>query len=311
MSGRKWLGLVLVISGCNGSHEPSSPEAEAALCDDVDLTHLPFGDPEIRRRDEGEMPAVGALWLCSVPSNGRGASNASDWTNADGTWDLTRKPIVEGSVTWESVFDVTVESSGMRLITGNGLPSTPTGVYPIDPSSVAYRYDRNPSHIEAHDVVLRLPAVPEVAERPSCVPYGATGYSLSGNAFYHAASTLATDASAYEMIDACGGQSDGSFTYHTHHLTQCLLDELDPCTEGHSALMGYVMDGFGIYGPRGDDGRVLTSADLDECHGHTHEIEWDGQRVEMYHYHWTYDFPYNVGCFRGTPVAQRTFDPMR
>jgi hypothetical protein len=42
------------------------------------------------------------------------------------------------------------------------------------------------------------------------------------------------------------------------------------------------------------DGRELTSADLDECHGLTSAIEWDGQTVTMYHYVLTRDFPYGV-----------------
>jgi hypothetical protein len=44
---------------------------------------------------------------------------------------------------------------------------------------------------------------------------------------------------------------------------------------------------------------LLTSADLDECHGHTHAIPWNGKMVVMYHYHATWDFPYTVGCLRG------------
>jgi hypothetical protein len=67
--------------------------------------------------------------------------------------------------------------------------------------------------------------------------------------------------------------------------------------------MGYMMDGFGIYGPRGENGNILTSSDLDVCHGHTHPVLWDGQMVNIYHYHWTYDFPYNIGCYKGTRVA--------
>ena len=65
--------------------------------------------------------------------------------------------------------------------------------------------------------------------------------------------------------------------------------------------MGYMLDGFGIYGPEGENGEILTSADLDECHGHTHPVLWDGEMIDLYHYHWTYDFPYNIGCFKGTP----------
>ncbi len=68
----------------------------------------------------------------------------------------------------------------------------------------------------------------------------------------------------------------------------------------HSSLVGYSLDGFGIYGRYGEGGKILTSADLDECHGHTGIIDWDGQQVNMYHYHATWDFPYSVGCMRGT-----------
>jgi len=317
-----WICLA-VLQGCDvraapsdtGSMSDAAPGPDAVVADDapvrpdagscerepVDLTHLPIGNPFVID-GRGETPAVGHLWLCGIPPGGRGNSDASDWSNPDGTWDFTRKPTVDGNVTWASEFNVTLDGTGNRIITGNALPSTPTGVFPVDPASVAYRYDRNPSHIEPHDVNLTFPAIPVVAEQPNCVTYGATGISLAGNGIYHGASTLGNDASAHEMLDACGGQSDGTFTYHTHYLTQCMLDELDTCDGGHSALMGYIMDGFGIYGPRGEDGEILTSADLDECHGHTHPVMWDGELVEIYHYHWTYDFPYNVGCFRGTPV---------
>ena len=87
--------------------------------------------------------------------------------------------------------------------------------------------------------------------------------------------------------------------YHYHSLTPCIEDE----SEGHSDLVGYAMDGFGIYGPRGEDGETLTNADLDECHGHTHEIEWDGEALDMYHYHATWEYPYTLGCYVGTQAS--------
>ena len=58
----------------------------------------------------------------------------------------------------------------------------------------------------------------------------------------------------------------------------------------------------GLYGPRGDGGKLLASADLDLCHGTTDTITWNGKQVRMYHYVLTADFPYSVSCFRGTPV---------
>ncbi|MGL1604072.1 hypothetical protein ACSTI6_23330, partial [Vibrio parahaemolyticus] len=69
--------------------------------------------------------------------------------------------------------------------------------------------------------------------------------------------------------------------------------------DGHSALVGYAIDGFGIFGRYGPGGKLLTSADLDACHGHTHAIPWDGKMVVLYHYHATWDFPYTIGCLKG------------
>jgi len=60
-----------------------------------------------------------------------------------------------------------------------------------------------------------------------------------------------------------------------------------------------------LFGVRGERGDSLTSDDLDACHGHTHEIGWDGRRVTTYHYHATHEHPYTLSCFRGTPVRLR------
>jgi hypothetical protein len=47
---------------------------------------------------------------------------------------------------------------------------------------------------------------------------------------------------------------------------------------------------------------MVVNDDLDECHGHTHDIEWDGEIRDMYHYHVNNEYPYSIGCFRGTPI---------
>jgi hypothetical protein len=67
--------------------------------------------------------------------------------------------------------------------------------------------------------------------------------------------------------------------------------------------VGYARDGFGIYGNQGVNGVALTNADLDVCHGHTHAITVNGATVTQYHYHATKEYPYTLGCFRGTPVS--------
>jgi hypothetical protein len=298
------LVVILTIMSCSGSEDT----IDAPVVDDsdtnnsVNITQLPFGGPLVLRRDLGDThPLLHHLWLCGLPSNGAGNSDASDWTNSDGTWDYTKKPQVEGEVNWLSEFSVILDGNGNRIITGNALPDHPTGVFPIQTTSVAYQYDRNPNIISRHSVMYVLPEIPKVADNASCVTFGPSGISLSGSAIYHGASTLGNDAAAHEMLDRFGGHTDGTERYHYHFPSEDLQKHIHPSTGGHSGLMGYMLDGFGIFGPYGEDGELLTSSDLDECHGHTHPVLWDGKMIDLYHYHWTYDFPYNIGAFKGTP----------
>ena len=71
----------------------------------------------------------------------------------------------------------------------------------------------------------------------------------------------------------------------------------------HSPLYGYALDGFGVFGPRDAGGVNVTNAMLDECHGHSHAIPWDNATVDMYHYHLNNEYPYSIGCYRGTPAT--------
>ena len=56
---------------------------------------------------------------------------------------------------------------------------------------------------------------------------------------------------------------------------------------------------------RDGDTRVITTKDLPTDHGHTHGVTFNGKRQSIYHYHATDDYPYTVGCFRGTNVLER------
>ena len=47
----------------------------------------------------------------------------------------------------------------------------------------------------------------------------------------------------------------------------------------------------------------ITNADLDACHGRVGPVRIDGRLVTTYHYRFTLEFPYTIGCFRGTPLA--------
>jgi hypothetical protein len=303
------VGLALALQACStgsvaatpaqavfSSMAPASTDslASSGRADAVKLSALPLDD---YRYSTG--PKTGWVFTCAQSFGGPGAPTNGPWVNAAAnTFDLLKKPAVEGSVSWHSVLSSKV-AGGSRDIAGNGLPSHPTGIYPISASDPVYKYDRNPNSIEAQNLHDMLPANPVVAKTPSCANMGAIGVMLTGAQIYNALDAQGRDAVAHEVLDKCSGHPDQSGTYHYHSVSACMHD---PGT-GHSNLLGYALDGFGIYGLRGTSGKALTDADLDACHGHTHDIVWNGKTVRMYHYHFTNEYPYSIGCYRGIPIA--------
>ncbi|MBX3036892.1 MAG: YHYH protein [Anaerolineales bacterium] len=287
-------------SSQNQNQASPTPEAEseshshdAPHTSDVDATHLEIGDGKY-----STSPRVGYIFSCQTQFNGQGAAGNPTWLNGDGTWNALIKAVVDGSVSWPHSFTISIQNN-QRVFTGNGLPDHTTGNYPISPSDDAYVYDRNPNSISEQNITLTLPATPTVAAQPSCMG-GEVGIMLSGVVLFNAFDALGRDAQVHEVQDECDGHPQQAGVYHYHALSDCLADT----QTGHSALMGYAFDGFGIYGYYDEDGTEITNADLDECHGHVGVIEWDGQSVEMYHYHATREFPYTVGCFKGTPSVR-------
>lgn len=65
------------------------------------------------------------------------------------------------------------------------------------------------------------------------------------------------------------------------------------------------LDGYGLYVDRDADGNLLTNDDLDECHGRSSAVMWDGKATTMYHYVVTREYPYTLGCYHGMPVATK------
>jgi YHYH protein len=260
---------------------------------------LPIGDGKIT-----QVPKRDYVMACPFRRMNMGAHAKGAWIKDDGTYDFSAKPAVQGEVTWPHQFKLT-QREGKRVITSNNLPNHATGDFPIIADSVAYQYDRNPNAINTQDFLLELPLQPQVAQTPSCLPMGPIGFLFTGGVFFNALDARGEDAVAHEMQDVCQGHPEIGGTYHYHSVTTCL--EAKTQAHEHSSLLGYALDGFGIYGRYGESAKLLTNAQLDECHGHTHEIEWNGKRVALYHYHATWEYPYTLGCFKGTPQKVQGF----
>ena len=284
-------------SGAGNSVAQSCPQGAPTSSGALDCTALPLGD----RKYSTTSPQAGSIYDCNTPSGSPAASGP--WLNlANKTWNATTKPAVQGSVSWSGSFSESSDGT-TRTISGSAEPIAPvtTGTFPIQASDPAYQYDHNPNSIAEHPFSFSVPANPAAAAAPHCIGGGPIGVTLDGVMIYDGFDAAGYDAVAHEIQDPCHGHPDGSDVYHYHGFLQACVTDTGSATQ-NSSLLGYAADGYGIYGPW-YNGKILTSADLDECHGTTSQVVWDGHDVTVYHYVSTYDFPYTLGCFHGTPAS--------
>lgn len=296
--------LLASLFACGGASQTSGTSSGAATTPAastpgtttpaaIDPTHLVVGDGMTTTT----TPKQGYLYTCRVQSGGGGAPAKGPWFNSDGTWNSITKVAAQGAVSWVSQFVATLSGEALN-INGNGLPSHMTGTFPIQASDPAHAYDPNPNTIAPQTIAWGLPGNPQVNATPTCTG-GVIGVLLTGARLFNAVDGENRDALAWEIQDSCQGHPENSGAYHYHSVSSCVQKD----TPGqHSPQVGYAADGFGIYGNQGEGGAALTNADLDECHGHIHAVMVNGISVSQYHYHATKEFPYTLGCFRGTPV---------
>jgi len=240
----------------------------------------------------------GYVYACSgyatnLKSASGGAGTRGPWFVGTTQYDINKKAHVQGSVMWQAEFSNKV-SGDTRTIVTNDLPDHPTGVFPISAADPAYAYDRNPNSIKGQTFTYDLSAAPSYGD-PSCIG-GQVGIMLSGVALFSGFDAGGRDAGAWEVQDSCSGHPEKTGTYHYHTLSSCIKN-IDTKT-----VIGFALDGFPITGPKVADGNILTTNDLDVCHGLTSQIVLDGKTVTSYHYVMTQDFPYSVACYRGQAI---------
>ncbi len=273
----------------------------AATASSTNPESLPIGDGRVTSSGSQR----GYVYTCGSGAGGGppsgGAQVEGPWIHGS-TFDLNSKATVDGSVHWPNAKLREKTGRSRRTFSGNGLPKgDTTGEFPISPSTDAYRYDRNPNSIRAQRVHYSLPTHPHAASKPNCLPMGQIGIAKNGVAIFNALDAGDRDAVAHEVQDSCGGHPQMSGVYHYHDIPSCL-------TRGESkhrasGLVGWALDGYPIYGPRGHGGKLLTNEDLDACHGRVSKVFNEGRWQRIYHYNATLEYPYTLGCFHGTPSA--------
>lgn len=122
------------------------------------------------------------------------------------------------------------------------------------------------------------------------------GISLNGIQLA-APAPVANILAAYTIaaFDDCGGHVNPNEGYHYHAATGCTEASGAVEADGHASLLGYALDGYGIYGELDSDGNATDG--LDQCRGISDDIRG-------YHYHAASagDNMF-IGCFTGKTVA--------
>ncbi len=185
----------------------------------------------------------------------------------------------------------------------NALPDHKSAYYPVGNSLReafsgttfgGFTFSQNPNIIATQNITLKIPVNPQVAATHALTPMGVIGVALNGvplfNQYAAGGSPLAGEITSF---DQWWGHPQMSGMYH-YHVEPLYLTTVKATK---SSLMGFLLDGFPVYGPQEADGSA--PAGLDVYHGHTHVTA--DYPAGIYHYHFTSAAPYlNGNGFYGT-----------
>jgi len=173
----------------------------------------------------------------------------------------------------------------------------------VPPHATAASYTRPiTTYIQDVSKTYQIPKDPEIAASTTCLPPAVAGIAVNGVAVFSAYSRPCTDAVEDEAIgfDVCDGHPQERGYYHYHYKAMCL-----ETTSGSGIMVtetttqelyGVALDGFPIYNDRDANGASISNSQLDNCHG------YDAGDGKGYRYIVNSEFPYIIGCFKGTPL---------
>ncbi len=207
------------------------------------------------------------------------------------------------SAGWSNNVSISFNGDTMT-IQSNGVPSHET----LDFYAIGNRVINNPT--SAQNYSYTLPLQPQLAVTPTNAGAGIIGIAISGAAFFNPYEgdqvTYALEdnfeVNGAPFIDACNGHATpNNGMYHYHGIPYCITDAVDSSGQ-HSKLVGYLLDGFSIYGPQDVGGGTPTN--LDACNGHFGSTPEFPEGI--YHYHTSEARPYVPTCYSGEiTITQR------
>jgi len=135
----------------------------------------------------------------------------------------------------------------------------------------------------SRSVTFTLSRTPTVASSHTSTSGGPIGIGRNGVVFYNQYNGVnaALDELEINNADQYLGHptpTAAGAQYHYHYEPKYLTT-----TYGNSAFMGFLLDGFPVYGPY-ENGKKISTADLDAYNGHVSATE-DYPNDKIYHYH--------------------------
>ncbi len=134
----------------------------------------------------------------------------------------------------------------------------------------------NPGNLQEQTFVMTIPINPSAASSKEATSLGPIGMALNGVAIYNdrEGGNVPVDAGTLTSFDRGGAHSGPGGLYHYHF-------DGDFTSVDDANLIGFLRDGFPIYGRKDSDGTYPT--DLDSNGGHT-KVTADFTTA-IYHYH--------------------------
>ena len=188
------------------------------------------------------------------------------------------------------------------VIKSNGLPDHKSPYYQ-GTTWAATKYEAyngsgtfsiNPNRITQQNLTYKIPLHPVKATTSAATPMGPMGIAVNGiplfNQYAAGGAALTNEIISFDQY---GGHPQMQGQYH-YHVEPTYIT----ANKGKDALVGFLLDGFPVYGPT-ENGVIVSSSDLDAYRGHF-AVTAD-YPSGIYHYHTTLAAPYiNGSGFYGT-----------
>jgi len=234
----------------------------------------------------------------SSSSSTSGGSSSGSSSSGNTVPDVYTKIFGASSITSDGTF-ITVKTKGIPSHKSCYWPTSNALYENFANGSTTFNgeiFQKAPTQIADQNYTFKIPLKPALNSAHSATPLGPIGFALDGVALYNQyAAGGATLGNEIKGFDQYYGhpQDMGSYHYHVEPLY------ITKVKSSKSSLVGFLLDGFPVYGPE-ENGATVAESALDAYHGHTSATA--DYPNGTYHYHTTAVSPYiNGNGFYGTP----------